>query len=196
MGGDQCDVDGSQAEETTNCADEACPTTTTTTTSTSTESTTPSTTSTESTTPITPSTTTTTETTTPTTTTTEPTPAPAVATTTTPECSADHHCASGEVCTDGACGVQTCVNNDECPTNVRCIGGYCGCVTNGGASAGKLCIFPFMYNGITYTTCALENDGYWCSTKVDSNGVHIGNQGNWGTCGSDCNPGSPRNQGL
>ena len=125
--------------------------------------------------------------------------------------------------------VQTCVNNDECPTNVRCIGGYCGkifnvtrannygikyilslwlellclnifyilgCVTNGGASAGKLCIFPFMYNGITYTTCALENDGYWCSTKVDSNGVHIGNQGNWGTCGSDCNPGSPRNQGT
>ena len=71
-----------------------------------------------------------------------------------------------------------------------------GCVTNGGASAGKLCIFPFMYNGITYTTCALENDGYWCSTKVDSNGVHIGNQGNWGTCGSDCNPGSPRNQGT
>ena len=70
-----------------------------------------------------------------------------------------------------------------------------GCVTNGGASAGKLCIFPFVYNGITYTTCALENDGYWCSTKVDSNGVHIGNQGNWGTCASDCNPGSPRNQG-
>ena len=53
MGGDHCDVDGSQAEETTNCADEACPTATTTTTSTSTESTTPSTTSTESTTPTT-----------------------------------------------------------------------------------------------------------------------------------------------
>ena len=62
MGGDHCDVDGSQAEETTNCADEACPTTTTTTTSTSTstESTTPSTPSTESTTPTTPSTPTTT----------------------------------------------------------------------------------------------------------------------------------------
>ena len=60
MGGDHCDVDGSQAEETTNCADEACPTTTATTTSTSTESTTPSTTSTESTTPTTPSTPTTT----------------------------------------------------------------------------------------------------------------------------------------
>ena len=61
-----------------------------------------------------------------------------------------------------------------------------GCITSGGASPNSLCIFPFKFGGKTYNECALDSDGYWCSTKVDSNGTHIGGQGNWGTCGQNC----------
>ena len=43
-----------------------------------------------------------------------------------------------------------------------------------------------MFNGITYNECAHDADGFWCSTKVDSNGNHIGEQGNWGLCGQNC----------
>ena len=31
----------------------------------------------------------------------------------------------------------------------------------------------------------------WCSTLTDSNGLHVGGQGNWGWCPSDCNGISP-----
>ena len=30
------------------------------------------------------------------------------------------------------------------------------------------------------------NNKTWCSTKVDANGVHMSNSGNWGNCGPDC----------
>lgn len=30
-----------------------------------------------------------------------------------------------------------------------------------------------------------EDDKFWCSTKVDENGVHI--DGEWGYCDRDCN---------
>ena len=43
-----------------------------------------------------------------------------------------------------------------------------------------------MFNGITYNECAHDADGFWCSTKVDSNGNHIGEQGYWGLCGPNC----------
>ena len=33
-----------------------------------------------------------------------------------------------------------------------------------------------------------ENQGSkWCSTKVDSQGVHVNGEGNYGFCGADCN---------
>ena len=43
-----------------------------------------------------------------------------------------------------------------------------------------------MFNGITYNECAHDADGFWCSTKLDSNGNHIGGQGYWGMCGPNC----------
>ena len=43
------------------------------------------------------------------------------------------------------------------------------------------CIFPFRFNNETYESCtwAYSNTA-WCSTQVDSSGVHIG--GTKGTC--------------
>ena len=64
--------------------------------------------------------------------------------------------------------------------------GDSNCATNGGPSSNVSCIFPFKFNGVTYNECALDSDGYWCSTKVDSSGVHIGGQGNWGICSQGC----------
>ena len=62
-------------------------------------------------------------------------------------------------------------------------------MTIGGPSKNKKCIFPFTFDGVTYTShkgCAHNKGGHWCSTKVDINGNHIGNRGNWGFCGSAC----------
>ncbi len=44
------------------------------------------------------------------------------------------------------------------------------------------CDFPFSYNNITYSDCTeVDNNGIaWCSTKVNSNGVHV--TGFWGNC--------------
>ena len=55
-----------------------------------------------------------------------------------------------------------------------------------GPSSNNTCIFPFVFNDKTYNECARDADGFWCSTKVDSNGNHIGAQGNWGICGPTC----------
>ena len=55
-----------------------------------------------------------------------------------------------------------------------------------GPSSNHTCIFPFVFNYITYNECTHDADGFWCSTKVDSNGSHIGYQGNWGRCGPNC----------
>ena len=63
------------------------------------------------------------------------------------------------------------------------------CVTVGGSDIGATCVFPFKYHGKSYDGCTLENadDGIpWCSTEVDSQGVHVGTQGKWGHCGQEC----------
>ena len=59
-----------------------------------------------------------------------------------------------------------------------------------GPMLGKPCVFPFIYKGITYNEC-MDSDHhstscYWCSTKVDGNGVHIDNEGHWGCCNEIC----------
>ena len=60
-----------------------------------------------------------------------------------------------------------------------------------GANPNAQCIFPFQFNGATYHQCTIDGkaDGDitpWCSTLVDDSGVHVGEAGNWGNCGSDC----------
>merc|ERR1712227_1129150 len=68
-----------------------------------------------------------------------------------------------------------------------------GCTTSSGPAAGQPCVFPFTFNGVTYTSCAdwiYPSDPQpagttWCSTMVDADGVHVNNQGNYGFCPSD-----------
>ena len=44
---------------------------------------------------------------------------------------------------------------------------------------------------LIYILCSKDDsDGItvgWCSTKVDSQGVHVNGEGNYGFCGADCN---------
>ena len=51
---------------------------------------------------------------------------------------------------------------------------------------GVPCVFPFMINNITFTECIVDQYGSWCSTAVDSEGVHVSGQGKWGECGPGC----------
>ena len=80
-----------------------------------------------------------------------------------------------------------------------------GCTTVSGPDPGKECVFPFNFNGVTYNACTLDGNADdetepWCSTLTDSNGDHVGGQGNWGFCSSNCgnpttNPTNPTTTG-
>merc|ERR550532_1228802 len=57
------------------------------------------------------------------------------------------------------------------------------------ASNGKLCKFPFEFRGKVFASCTTDFDPEnrsWCSTKVDSQGVHISGQGEYGYCPASC----------
>ena len=50
-------------------------------------------------------------------------------------------------------------------------------------------MFPFQFGKkLEYKCIWAENDdnGTWCSTDVDENGVHKPRSGNWGYCGPEC----------
>merc|ERR1712227_985034 len=69
-----------------------------------------------------------------------------------------------------------------------------GCTTASGPAVGKQCIFPFKFQGVTYSGCAEwefggENQGKsWCSTMVSPSGEHMD-----GNSQAQC-PGLPLNQ--
>merc|ERR1719318_1212372 len=59
------------------------------------------------------------------------------------------------------------------------------CITNGGPTPNKPCIFPFRFNGVTHTSCTSVNINQpWCSTATRSDGSHI--TGQYGLCPSTC----------
>merc|ERR1719317_1014430 len=61
-----------------------------------------------------------------------------------------------------------------------------GCSTDtSGPRHSRCCIFPFIYKGVTHSTC-IEVDGNksWCSTKVDKDGAFI--ESEWGYCRDQC----------
>lgn len=63
------------------------------------------------------------------------------------------------------------------------------CLTIGGADPNRTCIFPFVFEGIKYSTC-IKIISYdinpWCSTMVDETGMHVSGQDKWGDCGPKC----------
>ena len=48
------------------------------------------------------------------------------------------------------------------------------------------CVFPFKHNGKTYNSCAtaIDGNGAYCATKVDSNGNLV--KDNWSRCNEYC----------
>ena len=51
------------------------------------------------------------------------------------------------------------------------------------------CVFPFRHKARTHVGCTTEHavDGLaWCSTKVDSTGLHVTGEEAWGACDPSC----------
>ena len=64
-----------------------------------------------------------------------------------------------------------------------------GCSTVGGPGAGSQCQIPFIYKGISRDGCITEADPdgkAWCSTRLDSDGVHVANGKHWAHCSQQC----------
>jgi len=62
------------------------------------------------------------------------------------------------------------------------------CLTVDGGRVNVGCVFPFSFKGRTYNGCTTDDDPenrLWCSTRTDSNGVHISGR-EWGHCNSAC----------
>jgi hypothetical protein len=52
-----------------------------------------------------------------------------------------------------------------------------------------VCVFPFFFRKKMRNNCINDTDPdsrFWCSTRTDPSGNHIGGLGNWGFCQSDC----------
>ena len=65
------------------------------------------------------------------------------------------------------------------------------CRTVRGPDSGYPCVFPFRFEGVLHKECTFVGNypgetEPWCSTLTNSNDDHVGGQGNWGFCASDC----------
>ena len=61
-------------------------------------------------------------------------------------------------------------------------------VTVKGPQPNKKCVFPFEFSRQKHYSCTdLKDPGnFWCSTKVDKDGKHIGGAKEWGYCAEGC----------
>jgi peroxidase len=79
--------------------------------------------------------------------------------------------------------------DNSCPEGGR-VGSLTGsCVTVSGADIGSDCIFPFRYKKKLFRGCTKLDDDLgkaWCSTRTDRDSNHIGGEGNWGHCSTQC----------
>ena len=69
----------------------------------------------------------------------------------------------------------------------------CNMTNNEGPQKNKPCVFPFTIGETVYKECTNEKDLqglYWCSTKVDKSGKHVGGKNQWGYCDQSCPFGS------
>jgi len=95
--------------------------------------------------------------------------------------------------TDDMCSFPFKYNNHEHSTCVT-KDGYRQCLTRSNnwkvcTPQGTPCVFPFIYNGVSYYGCSVAAIGEnarqpWCATKVDGDGVAV--SGHWTTC-PNCN---------
>ena len=65
------------------------------------------------------------------------------------------------------------------------------CITvrgpDGYGTNGESCVFPFIFQGVTYNACTNAgdpDDTMWCSTKTDKCDKHV--VGQWGYCSKTC----------
>ena len=100
--------------------------------------------------------------------------------------------AAGALCVHAE---QVCNGVDECPDRTdegkkacKAAGRAQPCVTIGGQQPLRPCKLPFVYLGIEYTGCSLDDtiDGEpWCPTAVDEGGAYA-SFSEWGICGPGC----------
>merc|ERR1712165_21878 len=98
------------------------------------------------------------------------------------------------VCTTNTCGGTTSgtTSSTTTTTTTTTTAPSSSCVVSSGPATGQTCVFPFTFNGVTHSPCADWIYGgqpvgtTWCSTQVDSAGVHVNGQGFYGFCPSSC----------
>ena len=79
------------------------------------------------------------------------------------------------------CWGQTLGQNNDIKLSCPLIPEEKKCLTE----SNEKCIFPFTFNNVTYCECTWDySNTPWCSTEVDSLGVHVG--GSKGICSSGC----------
>eukprot|EP00754_Rhynchopus_humris_P028799 Rhum_TRINITY_DN15180_c2_g1::Rhum_TRINITY_DN15180_c2_g1_i1::g.138378::m.138378 len=90
----------------------------------------------------------------------------------------------------------SCENTDNDFAGVRVRPTRGGCHVVSGTHIGKPCIFPFVHQGQTYTSCVSDtlNSRTWCSTEVDFADNHI--IGSEGTCAASCTGGLTTTEGA
>merc|ERR1711971_144390 len=80
----------------------------------------------------------------------------------------------------GDCSITDRFSSCETDTSLQS-----SCITIGGPTPNKPCIFPFRFNGVTHNSCTSVNINQpWCSTATLSDGSHI--TGQYGLCPSTC----------
>ena len=87
-------------------------------------------------------------------------------------------------------------NIDDDVAGVLLRPGEGACYVVGGVNADKRCVFPFVHQGRTYTTCATEvfsNLDFWCATSVNDKDVFI--EGSEGRCNPGCTGGITTTEG-
>ena len=81
-----------------------------------------------------------------------------------------------------------CYKQTKCKKHIFHLGSSCGTVGGqrrvSNPDPDKPCIFPFIWSGVSHSSCINDADGNWCSTQVNRRGEYIDKK--WGICSSTC----------
>ena len=101
------------------------------------------------------------------------------------------------------CSTSTDASNNHLGSGISHCNSFCEDVSKGPrgcrAESGEECVWPFIHRGVTHvngecTMVSSRTGKPWCSVKTDENNVHVGNQGHWRDCNSNCLERSQRNK--